>query len=62
MTARCAGVMAHWKESMGNSLTFIICFYLTPYRITPVFVEAKTGLHRRSDDITTRTLVRELRA
>jgi hypothetical protein len=61
MTARCAGAMAHWKESMGKLLKFTVCLYLTLYRITPMFVEAKTGVHRRSDDVTARTAVPALR-
>jgi hypothetical protein len=41
MTACYAGMTAHWKKSMGDSVTFIVSFYLTLHGITRMFVEAK---------------------
>lgn len=51
MTARCAGALAHWRESMSKSNSFgtYSCRVLIKARSTPVPMAASTSIYRRSD-------------
>lgn len=51
MTARCAGALAHWKESMSKSDNFGTYSFriLIKARSAPLPLAASTGIHRRSD-------------
>lgn len=51
MTARCAGALAHWRESMSKSDNFGTCSFrvLIRARSTPVPMAASTSIYRRSD-------------